>query len=117
MHSTLQRLILILILQNSFYLILYSVIGSFFFTVYYPDSFWLEQLETEGSHEYGDDNYFIARFNVKRDDFDNTLATVIIVGFPNAGGELSLLSITRPVISSQEDVFEEKIVIQYIESQ
>ena len=32
---------LILILQNSFYLILYSVIGSFFFTVYYPDSFWL----------------------------------------------------------------------------
>ena len=82
-----------------------------------PDSFWLEQLETEGSHEYGDDNYFIARFNVKRDDFDNTLATVIIVGFPNAGGELSLLSITRPVISSQEDVFEEKIVIQYVESQ
>ena len=32
---------LILILQNSFYLILYSIIGSLFFSTYYPDSFWL----------------------------------------------------------------------------
>ncbi len=32
---------LILILQNTFYLILYSVIGSLFFTIYYPESFWL----------------------------------------------------------------------------
>ena len=82
-----------------------------------PDSFYLEELETEGDHKYGGENYFIARFSVKRDDFDNTLATVIVVGFPNAGGEVSLLSITRPITSSQEDVFEEKIVIQYTESQ
>ena len=32
---------LLFILQNSFYLILYTIIGSFFFTVYYPESFWL----------------------------------------------------------------------------
>ena len=32
---------LLLILKNSFYLILYSIVGSFFFTVYYPESFWL----------------------------------------------------------------------------
>ena len=32
---------LLLILQNSFYLILYSILGSLFFTVYYPESFWL----------------------------------------------------------------------------
>tara|TARA_Y100001970_G_C14218471_1_gene851099 strand:+ start:224 stop:2311 length:2088 start_codon:yes stop_codon:yes gene_type:complete len=32
---------LILILQNTFYLILYSILGSFFFTIYYPESFWL----------------------------------------------------------------------------
>ena len=32
---------IILILQNIFYLILYSIIGSLFFTIYYPDSFWL----------------------------------------------------------------------------
>ena len=32
---------LLLIIQNSFYLILYSILGSLFFTVYYPESFWL----------------------------------------------------------------------------
>ena len=30
-----------LILQNTFYLILYSIVGSLFLTVYYPNSFWL----------------------------------------------------------------------------
>ena len=32
---------LLLILQNLFYLILYSIVGSLFFTFYYPESFWL----------------------------------------------------------------------------
>ena len=32
---------LLFILQNSFYLILYSILGSLFFTIYYPESFWL----------------------------------------------------------------------------
>ena len=32
---------LLLILQNSFYLILYTIVGSLFFTIYYPESFWL----------------------------------------------------------------------------
>ena len=32
---------LLLVLQNSFYLILYTIIGSLFFTIYYPESFWL----------------------------------------------------------------------------
>ena len=32
---------LLLILQNFFYLILYSSLGSLFFTIYYPKSFWL----------------------------------------------------------------------------
>jgi len=32
---------LILILGNSFYLILYVILGSLFFAVYYPESFWL----------------------------------------------------------------------------
>ena len=82
-----------------------------------PETFSLEEVETEGSHQYGDEDYFVARFNVKKDGFETTLATVLIVGFPNAGGELSLLSITRPLTSSQDDVFEEKIVLQYIESQ
>lgn len=80
------------------------------------EAFSLEQVESEGSHQYGDEDYFVARFNVKRDGFETTLASVLIVGFPNVGGELSLLSITRPLTSSQDDVFEEKIVLQYIDS-
>jgi len=79
------------------------------------EAFWLEDVETEGTHVYGEDDYFITRFNVKRDGFETVLATVLLVGFPNAGGELSLLTITRPITSSQDDVFEEKIVSQYID--
>ena len=77
------------------------------------EAFWLEDVESEGGHEYGGDELFISRFNVKRDGFETILATVLIVGFPNAGGELTLLTITRPITSSQDDVFEEKIVTQY----
>ena len=80
------------------------------------EAFLLEEVETEGSHQYGGEYQFIARFNVKRDDFDTTLADVLIVGFPNIGGEVELLTITRPIISSQEDIFEEKIVAQYVDS-
>lgn len=80
------------------------------------EAFIMDEVETERSHQYGDDDLFIARFNVKRDDFDTTLARVLIVGFPNVGGEVELLTITRPIFSSQDDVFEEKIVLQYIES-
>ena len=79
------------------------------------DAFSLEDVESEGGHSYGDEDYFIARFNVKRDGFETALATVLIVGFPNAGGELTMLTITRPFTSSQDDVFEEKLVLQYIE--
>ncbi len=81
------------------------------------DTFSLEEVEGEGDHQYGDESQFIARFNVKRDDFDIDLATVLIVGFPNVGGEVSLLTITRPLGLSHDDVFEERLVIQYIESQ
>ena len=81
------------------------------------DTFWLEEIESEGSHQYGDDTQFIARFDVKKGELDQTLATVLIVGFPQAGGELNLLSITRPITPSQNDVFEERIVLQYISSQ
>ena len=32
---------MLFILQNSFYLILYSILGSLFFAIYYPETFWL----------------------------------------------------------------------------
>ena len=79
------------------------------------DAFSLEDIESEGGHSYGDEDYFIARFNVKRDGFETALATVLIVGFPIDVGELTILTITRPITSSQDDVFEEKLVLQYIE--
>ena len=76
------------------------------------EAFWLEDVESEGGHEYEDEELFISRFNVKRDGFETVLATVLVVGFPNAGGELTLLTVTRPITSSQDDVFEEKIVVE-----
>jgi len=79
-----------------------------------PEAFWLEDVDSEGEHTYDDDEFFIARFNVKRDGFETILATVLIVGFPNAGGELTLLTITRPITSSQDDVFEEKVVMEFM---
>ena len=81
------------------------------------DAFWLEEVETEGSHQYGDETYFIARFDVKRGELEQALATVLVVGFPSFGGELNLLSVTRPIFPETGDVFEEKIVLQYIDSQ
>ena len=52
---------------------------------------------------------------MKRDGFDTTIANVLVVGFPEIGGELSVLTITRPITSAKSDVFEEKIVLQYID--
>ncbi len=80
------------------------------------EAFWLEEVDSEGEHSYGGEDYFISRFNVKRDGFQTILATVLIVGFPNAGGELTLLTVTRPITSSQDDVFEEKIVTDFIKN-
>ena len=80
------------------------------------EAFWLEEVDSEGEHSYGGEDYFISRFNVKRDGFQTILATVLIVGFPNAGGELTLLTVTRPITSSQDDVFEEKIITDFIKN-
>ena len=79
-----------------------------------PEYFSLSEIETESTHPYGGDEYPLATFEVKREGLDNSLASVIVVGFSNAGGELILLSITRPISSNQDDIFEEKIVLQYI---
>ena len=92
-----------------------DVINSELSTSIDADAFSLEDVESEGGHSYGDEDYFIARFNVKRDGLETTLATVLIVGFPNAGGELTMLTITRPIIPPHDDVFEEKLVLQYID--
>ncbi len=81
-----------------------------------PTSFTLTELSTEGSYEYGDDSYFIARFEIKREGFETTIGTVLVVGIPDFGGEMSVLSITRPAVFNQEDIFEENLVNQYLSS-
>ncbi len=80
-----------------------------------PNSFSLVEIESEGTHTYEGNEFYITRFDVKRDGFDTTIATVLVVGFPDIGGELSVLTITRPITSAKNDVFEEKIVLQYID--
>ena len=81
-----------------------------------PTSFTLTELSTEGSYEYGDDSYFVARFEIKREGFETTIGTVLVVGIPDFGGEMSVLSITRPAVFNQEDIFEENLVNQYLSS-
>lgn len=79
-----------------------------------PEYFSLTEIETESTHPYGGDEYPVASFEVKREGIDTSFASVLVVGFSSAGGELTLLSITRPITSNQDDIFEEKIVLQYI---
>lgn len=79
-------------------------------------SFKLVEVSTEGSYQYGDESYYISRFEIKRDGFETTIGTVLIVAVPNFGGEMSVLSITRSTLFSSDDIFEENIVNQYLNS-
>jgi len=81
------------------------------------NAFSLSEVETEPTHHYGVKEYSVMLFEVIRDDgFTTTIANVIVVCFPSTGGELTLLTITRPLISPRNDVFEEMLVLQYIEA-
>ncbi len=80
-----------------------------------PESFTLNEVESESTHNYGNSELEIKRFEVKRDGFDTPLASVLVVGFSSSGGELTLLTISRSLLSNQDDVFEEKIVLQFLE--
>ncbi len=52
-----------ILLQNTFYIILYSIIGSLFFTIFYPKSFWLNINGNGG---------FVGKF------FENTFIEILI---------------------------------------
>ena len=79
-------------------------------------SFILEEIVTEDSYEYGGNSYSVKRFEIKRLGFETPLGTVLVVGVPSIGGEMSILSITRPAFPVQDDLFEEMIVVQYLEN-
>lgn len=78
------------------------------------ESFFLEEAETEGEYVYSEATYTVKRFEIKRDGIKASLGTVLVVGFPSIGGELSILSVTRPAFPAQDDLFEELIINQYI---
>ena len=80
-----------------------------------PESFTLNEVESESTHNYGNSELEIKRFEVKVDGFDTPLASVLVVGFSSPGGELTLLTISKSLLSNQDDVFEEKIVLQYLD--
>ncbi|MDP6870582.1 MAG: hypothetical protein QGI21_07425 [Candidatus Poseidoniaceae archaeon] len=79
------------------------------------NQFFLEEISTEGTHNYGDTELHVRKFVVKHEGFETPLAEVLVVAFTSFGGELDILTITRPSFPSHADVFEEDIVLQYIE--
>jgi S-DNA-T family DNA segregation ATPase FtsK/SpoIIIE len=73
---------LLLILQNSFYLILYSILGSLFFTVYYPESFWLA-INGNGGFvgKLLSESFLISIINLNKEIFYYLLGTIILIVF------------------------------------
>ena len=77
------------------------------------ESFHLELIESESTHKYGDEEYSIVRENVLIDGLDVAVAEILIVAIPSAGGELTILSITR-LKTSIDDVWEESLVLEWL---
>ncbi len=73
---------LLLILQNSFYLTLYAILGSLFFTVYYPESFWLS-INGNGGFvgKLLSESFLISIIDLNRKIFYYLLGTIILVIF------------------------------------
>ena len=73
---------LLLMLQNSFYLILYSILGSLFFTVYYPESFWLA-INGNGGFvgKLLSESFLISIINLNKEIFYYLLGTIILIVF------------------------------------
>jgi len=73
---------LLLILQNSFYLTLYAILGSLFFTVYYPESFWLS-INGNGGFvgKLLSESFLISIINLNKEICYYLLGTIILIIF------------------------------------
>jgi len=73
---------LLLMLQNSFYLILYSILGSLFFTVYYPESFWLA-INGNGGFvgKLLSESFLISIIDLNKEIFYYLLGAIILIIF------------------------------------
>ena len=73
---------LLLILQNSFYLVLYSIVGSLFLTIYYPESFWLS-INGNGGFigQLLSETFLISIININKEISYYLLSIIIVVIF------------------------------------
>ena len=73
---------LLVILQNSFNLVLYSIFGSLFLTIYYPDSFWLP-INGNGGFigKLLSETFLISIININKEISYYLLSIIIVVIF------------------------------------
>ncbi len=73
---------LLLLLQNIFYLTLYAILGSLFFSVYYPESFWLS-INGNGGFvgKLLSESFLISIINTNREIFYYLLGIIVVIIF------------------------------------
>jgi len=73
---------LLLILQNCFYLTIYAILGSLFFSVYYPESFWLS-INGNGGFvgRLLSESFLISIININKEIFYYLLVIIVIIIF------------------------------------
>jgi len=81
-----------------------------------PDTFYLKEINSEDSHRYSGEEYAVLREQIILEGFTLPIGEALVVAFPSAGGELTLLSIVRLNLSV-DDIWEEAVVNDWIASQ
>jgi len=72
----------ILIIENYFYIILYTVIGSLFFAVYYPESFWLSVNGNGGFvGKLLSESFLISIIDLNKEIFYYVLIAIVLIIF------------------------------------
>jgi len=107
---------LILILQNSFYLILYSILGSLFFTAYYPESFWLT-INGNGGFvgKLLSESFLISLININKEISYYLLLLIVIVIFL-ISINFNLLWFLNLIKKISTKLFSKKIILKHKES-
>jgi hypothetical protein len=81
-----------------------------------PDTFYLKEIKSDDKHTYSGEEYVVLREQIILEGFTIPIGEVLLVAFPSAGGELTLLSIVRLNLSI-DDIWEEAVVNDWIASQ
>ena len=81
-----------------------------------PDTFYLKEISSDDKHRYSGEEYSVLREEIILKGFTLSIGEVLVVAFPSAGGELTLLSIVRLNLSV-DDIWAEAVVNDWIVSQ